>query len=103
MKKIEDELKDLKAREAKLKAKIDALSARQKEQARKDDTRLKVLIGAAVLADAKANPQTGLFLKAILRRAVTAPRDKEFLQDKGWMNGGPESPKQPSGEGSTAP
>ena len=42
-------------KEADLKAKIAAMQSREKAQARKDDTRLKIIVGAALLADAALN------------------------------------------------
>lgn len=84
-----ERLEDLKKREAELKAKISTLEARKAADARKEDTRLKVLIGAALLADAKIHPDTVFFLRSVLPRAVTASRDRDFLQAKGWLLGEP--------------
>ena len=86
MKKTQEErIESLKKQQDEIKAKIAKLQARQSVQERKEDTRLKVLVGAAFLADAKANPSTSGVIRSILRRAVTTPRDKEFLAAKGWM------------------
>lgn len=86
MKKPQDErIESLKKQQAEIKAKIAKLEAQRSTQERKDDTRLKVLVGAALLADAKANPSTSGVIRSILRRAVTTPRDKEFLVARGWM------------------
>ncbi len=85
-----ERLEDLKKREAELKAKIATIEARKATEARKEDNRLKVLVGAALLADAKTHPDTtGSFLRSVLPRAVTAPRDRDFLQAKGWLSGEP--------------
>jgi len=81
MKKMEE----LKQRKAKIDQQIAALQKRQAAQERKEDTRLKVLIGAAMLADAKLNPSTAAFVQEIVQRAITASRDREFLQNKGWL------------------
>lgn len=86
MKKTQEErIESLKKQQDEIKAKIAKLEAQRSTQERKDDTRLKVLIGAALLADAKANSSTSGVIRSILRRAVTTPRDKEFLAAKGWM------------------
>ena len=86
MKKSQEErIESLKKQQDEIKAKIAKLQAQRSTQERKDDTRLKVLIGGAMLADAKANPSTSGVIRSTLRRAVTAPRDKEFLAAKGWM------------------
>lgn len=78
-------LEALFAKQAKITARIAALKAREQGRNRKDDTRLKVLVGAALLADAVKHPETLETIKAVLPRAVTAPRDVEFLKTKGWL------------------
>ncbi len=91
-----ERLEDLKKREAELKAKIATIEARKATEARKEDNRLKVLVGAALLADAKIHPDTVFFLRSVLPRAVITPRDREFLQAKGWLSGEPpEKDKKP--------
>ena len=86
MKKTQEErIESLKKQQDEIKAKIARLEAQRSTQERKADTRLKVLVGAALLADAKANPSTSGVIRSILRRAVTTPRDKEFLVARGWM------------------
>lgn len=91
-----ERLEDLKKREAELKAKIATIEARKATEARKEDTRLKVVVGAALLADAEIHPDTVFFLRSVLPRAVTAPRDRDFLQAKGWLLGeAPAKDKKP--------
>ncbi len=89
-----EKLEALKQRKAKIEQEIAALKSRDAAQERKEDTRLKVLIGAALLADAKINPETAALVQEVAARAITAPRDREFLQGKGWLpdgkNGQPE-------------
>ena len=93
MKKTQEErIESLKKQQDEIKAKIARLEAQRSTQERKDDTRLKVLIGAALLADAEANPSTSGVIRSILRRAVTTSRDKEFLAAKGWMTSENASP-----------
>lgn len=82
-----ERMEALKQRKAKIEQQIAAVKARQTAQERKEETRLKILIGAAMLADAKINPETAQVMQKILTRAITAPRDREFLQAKGWLNG----------------
>lgn len=57
---------------AKIQARITELERRTKAQSRKEDTRLKVIVGAACLADAKIHQETQASLQGILRQAVTA-------------------------------
>ena len=80
-----EHLEALKQRKAKLEQQISALKARESSQERKEDTRLKVLIGAAMIADTKLNPQTGVFVQEVLQRAIVAERDRELLRRKGWL------------------
>jgi len=79
------QLEALKKRLEKTKAQIMAIETRHKEQTRKDDTRLKVLIGAAHIADAEVHEETQSAVKRVLERAITADRDREFLKEKGWL------------------
>ena len=89
MRKTEEQrLAELRKRAAQIKAKIGRIEAKTTAAARKDETRLKVIVGAALLADAKHFQTTADFIREILPRAVTADRDKEFLQSKGWLPAG---------------
>lgn len=80
-----DKLDSLLQRKAKLEQQIANIETRRKVQERKDDTRLKVLIGAALLADSKINPETDAFVRTVVEKAITAERDRAFLQSKGWV------------------
>ncbi len=80
-----DKMEELKQKKAKLEQQIATLKAREAAQARKDDTRLKVLIGAAMLSDSKINPQTDAFVREVVHRAITEKRDREFLKSKNWL------------------
>lgn len=82
-----ERLAALKQQADQLKARIAKIEARQAAQARKEDTRLKVVVGAALLADAKLNPATADSIRSVLARAVTAQRDRVFLKAKGWLLG----------------
>jgi len=81
----DDKLAALRKREAELKARIAQEEAKAKAQARKDDTRLKVLIGAAFVSDIDRNPETRAGVVAVLERAIVAPKDRAFLKSKGWL------------------
>ena len=78
-------LETLRKRKAQLEAKIAEEQAKQKKLSRKDDTRLKVIVGAAMIANAELHPETRVGVVEVLRKAVTAPRDREFLTSKGWL------------------
>lgn len=88
MRKTEQErLEALRKRANQLKAKIGKIEAKAGAVTRKEENRLKILVGAALLADAKHHQATADFVREVLQRAVTADRDKEFLQGKGWLTG----------------
>jgi hypothetical protein len=48
-------------------------------QVRKQDTRRKIIVGGAVLAEARTNPQFGKELFEILSRRVTDERDRRLI------------------------
>ncbi|CCG39912.1 Mobilization protein C (fragment) [Magnetospirillum molischianum DSM 120] len=55
---------------------MQAIQARQKERSRKDDTRHKVLVGAAILAEAEKNPAAKQRLMALLDQNLTRDIDR---------------------------
>jgi septal ring factor EnvC (AmiA/AmiB activator) len=78
-------LQTLKQRAEALQQQIARIEAADKAKARKEDTRLKVIVGAAVIANSELHPETRGAVVEVLRKAVTAPRDREFLKSKGWL------------------
>jgi len=64
---------------------IAALEAKQKKKARTEDTRLKIVIGAAIMSNCELHPETRAGIVEVLKKAVKAPRDREFLKSKGWL------------------
>ena len=78
-------LEALRKREAEIKARIAEAEALEKAKARKEDTRVKVLIGSAFVADTVKNPETRAGVVAVLERAIVAPKDRAFLKEKGWL------------------
>lgn len=78
-------LETLKHRAAEIQARITEIERQTKAQLRKEDTRLKVIVGAACLADSIMYGETKALLRGILEKAVKAPRDREFLKSKGWL------------------
>ena len=75
----------LKKQQEAIRAKIAEIESRDNAQKRKEDTRLKVIIGAAVLANTALHPETREGVVELLEKAITAPRDREFLKGKGWL------------------
>lgn len=78
-------LETLLKRQAAITQRIAQVQASEKARARKEDTRLKVLIGAAILSDVGLHPETRAGVEAVLKRAITAERDAQFLKEKGWL------------------
>ena len=54
-------------------------SARDGNTARRDDTRRKIIMGGAVMAEAKTDPEFAKLVTAILKRRVADPRDRLLL------------------------
>jgi hypothetical protein len=72
----QERLAELEAKKAALEAQMQAIQARQNERHRKDDTRRKVLVGAAVLAEAEKDPAAMRKLMTLLDKHLTRPVDR---------------------------
>jgi hypothetical protein len=83
--KAPSKLASLLEKKAALDKQIAAAQAHESAKARTEDTRLKIIVGAAILADMKIHPETRAGVVEILQKAVTAPRDREFLTSKGLL------------------
>ena len=57
--------------------------SREQFHSRKQDTRRKIIIGGAVLAEAKSNPEFAMELYSLLSRRVTDPRDWNLIVPPG--------------------
>lgn len=77
----EKRLAALKQKEAQLNAQIARLQKKAKIEARKKDTRRKIIVGAAVLAHAKLHPDFAKQLSAVLKVAVTKDTDNELIRE----------------------
>jgi len=71
-------------RAAQLRAKAQRLEALDRDQDRKRDTRRKVVIGGAMIAEAKENPEFAATVAEILKRRVTRELDVEVVSD--WQS-----------------
>ncbi len=74
-----EKLAELEARKKALEAQMQAIQVRQKERLHKADSRRKVLVGAAVLAEAEKNPAAKQRLMALLDRYLSRPVDREVF------------------------
>jgi large subunit ribosomal protein L7/L12 len=75
----------LRKRQEEIRAKIAEEESKRRKREEKEDTRLKLLVGSAVLADIEKTPETKAALLAVVERGITAPKDREFLKSKGWL------------------
>ena len=72
----EERLAELEARRARLDGQMQRIKAQQRERDRKEDTRRKVLAGAAVLAEAERTPEAQDRLMRLLDRFLERPKDR---------------------------
>jgi hypothetical protein len=79
-----DPLAELLERRSKLDRRIAEIERRKNGEARKNDTRVKILLGAATMNDVEKHPETRAGEIAKLHRAITKERDIEFLKNQGW-------------------
>ena len=67
------------------KAQLAKIEAKDAAKRRKEDTRVKVIVGAGIITDTEKNPETRAGVVAVLERAIVNPKDREFLKSKGWL------------------
>lgn len=60
-------------------ARDDLAEARDAHSERRSDTRRKIILGGAAMAEAKQDPEFAKVVMAILRRRVIDPRDRTLL------------------------
>lgn len=82
----QERIEALKKRKAEIEKKLAQIEAREKVKARKEETRLKVLIGGGIMADAKIHPEIVELIQAVLERSTPATRDRELLKAAGWLS-----------------
>jgi len=71
-------------RRRKIDERLAEIARRKNGTARKNDTRVKILLGAATMNDVEVHPETRAGEIAKLHRAITKERDIEFLKNQGW-------------------
>ena len=80
-----DRLQKLKQQRERLAQQIAQIEAKEKSKSRKDDTRFKIIVGAAMIAYSTSEPATRNAIIEVLKKTVVAPRDRELLQKMGWL------------------
>jgi predicted nuclease with TOPRIM domain len=80
-----DRLEALKKRKAQLEQQIKNLEQKNAAQQRKDETRIKVLIGAAFVADTLKHPEIKDLIKTVVNRGIQRDKDREILKKAGWL------------------
>jgi hypothetical protein len=80
-----NKLEALQKQRDEIQAKIAEVEAKLKSKTRKEETRLKILVGAAFLNDVEHHPETRAAVLAVLERGISIDRDREFLKTKGWL------------------
>jgi hypothetical protein len=75
----DDRLEKLRARQAELAARIRREENRKRLQERKDDTRRKILAGAAVLDEAEHKSEFNTVIVELLGRFLTRPDDRALF------------------------
>ena len=92
-------LEKLLEKQRQLEAQISQITAREKEEERKKDTRRKILIGGAVLASFRRGDFPKDRLITLLDKRLTSDRDRalfDFLPDR---SGTPSNPETNDGDG----
>jgi hypothetical protein len=66
---------------AKLKARLNTLEQKEKQDARKRDTRRKIIVGGAVLAALEKDPAWAASIRGLLAASVGRQKDREAIAD----------------------
>lgn len=78
---LAERIAKLKKRRESLTAELNTLAAKAKKEARRNETRRKIVVGAAVLAAMERDPGLAPQLGRLLRRFVTRDHDKAVVAD----------------------
>lgn len=103
---VADDVAALLAEHAQHERRVDQLLAREQlaanravSTARRQDTRRKIIVGGAVLAEARTNPEFGTMLYEVLARRVLDPRDRTLIAEGPDTGGPPRSRAAPRASG----
>jgi hypothetical protein len=76
-----DQIAKIKEKREKLDARLNTLDQKAKDESRKRETRQKIIVGGAVLAEMEKDDDFAASIRVLLARYVARPRDKETLGD----------------------
>jgi hypothetical protein len=86
-----DKVDALRKRASEIRAALEAVQAKQRQQEKADDRRVKALIGAAVVADVEVGTDTAdpkqrkAYISEVLARNTVSESARAFLKVKGWL------------------
>jgi hypothetical protein len=78
---ISGRIAQLKQKQEQLARRLTALEQKEKSEARKLDTRRKIILGGAVLAEMHKDPEFAAVVRAMLLRYVARPNDRAAVAD----------------------
>jgi len=78
---VAERIAKLKEKRDKLAQRLNALEQKAKDDNRKRETRQKIIVGGAVLAEMEKDDDFAASIRVLLARYVARPRDKETLGD----------------------
>ena len=85
-----DKVDALRKRASEIKAALEAVQAKQRQQERADDRHLKALIGTAMVADVEGadtaeRTRKKAYVSEVLERNTVSEPARAFLKVKGWL------------------
>lgn len=85
-----DKVDALRKRANEIKAALEAVQTKQRQQEKTDDRRIKMLIGTAMVADVDAaekeqRSQRKILIAEVLARNTVSEPARAFLKVKGWL------------------
>ncbi len=78
---ISGRIAQLKQKQQQLARRLNALEQKEKSQTRKLDTRRKIIVGGAVVAEMQKDSEFAAVVRAVLLRYVARPNDRQALAD----------------------
>ena len=78
---ISGRIAQLKQKQEQLARRLTTLEQKEKSQTRKLDTRRKIIVGGAVVAEMHKDPEFASIVRAVLLRYVARPNDRAAVAD----------------------